>query len=409
MPAKASSGLEINIFSPESLTDAKALSSFGDSLGLKFSSAKWYSDWSSDFELDMARNFNDQGVIPELSWEPQNGSGGFSYNDVLNGQYDTYLNNFAKSVRSLGFPIRITLAPEMNGDWEPWYVDAHGNSPENFKKFWRYTVDKFRTQGANNVSWIWAPIIHYWGEPCSYAELYPGDSYVDFVGLDGYNWGTTQDWSTWQSFSDIFRSSYDDLVNITSKDVIISEFASTEKGGSKAQWILDMFYEARNNFPRLRGITWFNIDKETDWRINSSDASLEAFKKGARGDYGQITSEEPTPDPPQDHLPNDSKENSQNSIDSNIPTSKTQTFTAPKVETKKTKKYILPFSKTAFYNGKAPKTVLAAKTFKSNLRPYFEKENILILKIIIEFILFSIFLVITWLVDRFERNKNYNQ
>lgn len=407
---KASSNLEINIFSPESLTNASILTSFGNSLGIKFSSAKWFSDWSYGFESDMARNFHNQGVIPDLSWEPINGPGGFSYNNVLAGQYDNYLNNYATSVRNLGFPVRITLAPEMNGDWEQYYIDANGNTAENFKSFWRYTVDKFRAQGVNNVSWIWSPNVHFSGEPYSYANFYPGDNYVDYVGLQGYNWGTTQDWSAWQSFSDIFRASYNDIIRVSNRDVIITEFASTEQGGDKAQWILDMFRDARNNFSRLKGVTWFNEDKETDWRIESSSTSLAAFKQGVHADYtpvGNSGSQNQSQNNTQSVLP----KKSQNTPDkSNSAVSVAQTNDAVKVDTQKSNQYTLLLTKKAFPNDKPLKAVLAAKTVKSNLKPYFAKENILLLKIIIEFILFSFFLIVAWLFDRFKRTQiNQNQ
>jgi len=59
------------------------------------------------------------------------------------------------------------------------------------------------------------------------------------------------------------------------------ETASTESGGNKAKWITDMFTSLNNNFGQIQGITWFNINKETDWRIESSLASKQAFIAGA--------------------------------------------------------------------------------------------------------------------------------
>lgn len=405
-PAQASSNLEINIYLPESINNASALTTFGNSLNVKFSSAKWYLDWTDDFTPGIARGLNGQGTIPELVWQPEIGSDGVSYSDVTSGKYDNYLNNFATSVKNLGFPVRINLAPEMNSNWEPWGIGNDDNTADGFKSFWQYTVNKFRSDGANNVSWIWAPNIHYWGEPCSYASMYPGDNYVDFAGLEGYNWGTTQSWSSWQSFSDIFRFSYNDITSVSSRNVIITEFASAEKGGDKAQWILDMFHDARNNFSRLQGITWFNINKETDWRINSSDASIAAFKNGARGDYSTAVNNQ-TQENNQSNSNNNSSQSTaskntatiQNTNQANNPTD-----TQVNIDNQIPTQYVLPFAKIAFYNDKTQKAVLAAKTIKSTWELYFTKDNILLLIIIIEFILFSFFTIVTLLVGGFSKH-----
>ena len=60
-------------------------------------------------------------------------------------------------------------------------------------------------------------------------KLYPGDSYVDWVGLSGYNWAGSP--STWRTFSQIFKLSLGYLSAITSKPVFIAETASNEAGG----------------------------------------------------------------------------------------------------------------------------------------------------------------------------------
>jgi len=253
-PAKASPNFEINIFLPEAVNNPAAFSSLEQNLGLNFSSATWYLDWSDTFTPDIAQGFQSKGKIPELSWQPQINGSGVSYDAVTAGGYNNYIDSFARSVQSLGFKIRIDLAPEMNADWEPWGMGNPGNNPDNFKAFWQYTVNRFRADGATNVEWIWAPNIHYWGEKYSFADIFPGNDYLDFMGLDGYNWGTTQPGSTWQSFQDVFGPSYNDLRNLSSKKILITEVASAEQGGSKAQWILDMFQIIPNKFPQIAGI-----------------------------------------------------------------------------------------------------------------------------------------------------------
>jgi len=264
---------------PDAVSDISALSNLENNLGANFHSCKWYEDWSDSFYPGIASSFKNHGCLPELTWQPQIDGTGVSYEDVISGKYDQYLATFAQSVKSFGSPVRISLAPEMNSEWTAWGLGNNGNNTENHKLFWRYVVNKFRSEGASNVSWIWSANIRYYNDPSAYKDIYPGDDYVDFAGLDGYNWGTTQSWSAWQSFSDVFSRSYYELTSVSNRNILIMEVASTEKGGDKAAWIKSMFSDIQNRFPRIQGFTWFSINKETDWRIDSSPQSLAAFSE----------------------------------------------------------------------------------------------------------------------------------
>jgi beta-mannanase len=281
---QAKSRVEVSIFMPGAGYNINNLNTLSSQMGVKFTSAKWYSDWGTAFENSVANTFANNGIIPEMTWQPEIDSVGLSFDNITAGQYDSYITQTAQGVAAFGRPIRISLAPEMNADWTPWGMGVQGNNPQNFVAFWKYVVQKFRSAGATNVSWIWSPnVIPYNAQQLyggNYANLYPGDSYVDFMGLDGYNWGTSQSWSVWQSFNDVFSTSYQQLTTVSSKKILIMEMASTEIGGDKAAWITDMFNQLQSRYTQIAGFTWFNINKETDWRINSSTGAQAAFASG---------------------------------------------------------------------------------------------------------------------------------
>jgi hypothetical protein len=274
---------EVGIFYPDGNQNIQNLTAFEESLGVRFSSCKWYQDWDTPFESGIAKNFADHGCLPELTWQPQASGVGIAYGQVTSGDYDIYLDNFALAIKKFGRPIRISLAPEMNSEWAPWGINKNGNSALAHKQFWHYTINRFRAKGVENVDWIWSPNVRFYGDLCSYQEIYPGDDFVDYVGLDGYNWGTSQSWSVWQSFSEVFGRSYRELASLTSKKILIMEVASAEKGGDKAAWIKQMFFALHNDFPQIAGFTWFSINKETDWRIDSSQNAKNAFIAGMTG------------------------------------------------------------------------------------------------------------------------------
>ena len=111
-------------------------------------------------------------------------------------------------------------------------------------------------------------------------DVYPGDEYVDWVGISGYNWGDTRTWSQWQSFLRIFDQSYEKLEALTLKPIMIAEVASAVSGGDKAAWIRQAYFkQIPSGFPRIRAIVWFHANKENDWRVNSSDRSLRAYRE----------------------------------------------------------------------------------------------------------------------------------
>src|SRR5260221_13064555 len=111
----------------------------------------------------------------------------------------------------------------MNVDSMDWSIQKTGDTPADYIQAWRRFHDIVVAQGATNVLWVFSPNT-ITSSTISYNLLYPGDAYVDWVGLDGYNWGNTQSWSHWESFSQVFSDSYASLVAVApSKPLMLSE------------------------------------------------------------------------------------------------------------------------------------------------------------------------------------------
>ena len=127
------------------------------------------------------------------------------------------------------------------------------------------------------MSWVWSPNVEN-ALSTPLQELYPGSSYVDWVGMDGYNWGGVNG-NGWQSFSQVFQQTYTDITTLAPNiPLMIAETASAESNGNKANWITDAFtVQLPTNFPLVKAVIWFDENKETDWRIVSSSTSQTAF------------------------------------------------------------------------------------------------------------------------------------
>jgi beta-mannanase len=225
-----------------------------------------------------------RGAVPMITWEPwRDGRLGprqptFALTRFVAGAFDPLLEQFAASVRDWGHPVLVRFAPEMNGYWTSWSAGVNGNSAAQFVAVWRHVHELFTRVGARNVEWVWAPNVAFPGSTPLRA-LYPGDAYVDWVGVDGYNWGRSRPGMQWQSFRSVFGPTINAIKRLTTKPIVLTEIACSEVGGSKSAWIHNFLTELRRT-PSIVGFVWFQYDKETDWRIDSSHASRSAFGAG---------------------------------------------------------------------------------------------------------------------------------
>ena len=267
----------------------------------------WSEEWNQ-FSTRLADNAIRNGGVFMVVWMPsgQRAEGqadpDWSCAAIAAGKHDDYVRRYAADVaRWSGLqhkPLMIRLAHEMNGGWYPYGVAFerggkrhNGNSPADYLAMWRHVWGIFDQAGARGVTWVWSPNILYINENNSpqqaeadYAALYPGDGFVDWIGLDGYNDGVK---SRWKTFAELFGPSYHLITKISGKPLMIGEFACSEAGApagtSKAAWITRTYLsEIPLQFPRILLVNWFDRDKthqgETDWRFNSSPQSLAAYR-----------------------------------------------------------------------------------------------------------------------------------
>ncbi len=270
------------------LTDMSLVANFEANSQKRVALVMWYQHWGEtdgyqNFQFGWMEAVRAHGSIPLVTWDPWDPNQGtanqpaYSLQNIINGNFDSYIVRWAQASRAWGHPYFLRFAPEMNGYWFPWSEQVNGNKPGQFVLAWRHVHDIFAAQGATNVTWVWAPNIIF-SNSTPLGELYPGDAYVDWAGMDGYNWGTVGAWHYWESLTTIFQQTYSAISSITYKPMMIAETASTEQGGNKAAWITTAFTsQLTNNLPRIHAFVWFDLNKETDWRIESSAASQSAF------------------------------------------------------------------------------------------------------------------------------------
>jgi hypothetical protein len=197
----------------------------------------------------------ERGIAPLIKWEPWSAGGpsdnSFSMTRINKGEYDKGIENFAIGVANWGKPVFIAFGHEMNGGMYPWGLD-----PDNYVKAYRRIVNIFNSAGAMNVTWIWNVNI----DKDDITKYYPGDEYVNWIGVDGYstNWsGNTDDPEI------LFGNTIKIIKDNYNQPVLISETAYDEyNGGSKAgkaKYIekLPIYCKSAG----LSGFVYFNFDK----------------------------------------------------------------------------------------------------------------------------------------------------
>ena len=336
--------------------DAAAFDQLDRGVGRAPSLVEFFDTWDHSYatdgpKIDQAWN---RGALPVMTWmpEPQGGQlkdlSAYTLQNIIDGNWDSYLYQWAAQVTQAGLPMGIRFGHEMNGSWYPWSAGLKkiasaghpgglelDNTPAKFQAAWQHVWNVFNDVGANRyVIWAWTPVrslcsthsVTAGSSKCpnsytTYAEDYPGDAYVDWVGLSAYAYGADPQRYT---FAGTFGSSLSTLAAMTHKPVFVAETGAAQRvttmgaqpktfataidvGAEKASWTTETLADfldqgspgAAGNYlnpgQRVIGFVLFdnyipNIHQlpggatdtqtETDWRWDSSPIAAAAFVKG---------------------------------------------------------------------------------------------------------------------------------
>lgn len=247
-------------------TSMKPVDSFARTVGKRPNLVGSYSAWGDGFNAEGAQNVFDSGGLLYVSWEPFEPG----LDKIADGSQDAYIRKYANSVRDTNIPVAISFGHEMNGHWYPW--GTKGSTAETFVKAWRHIHGLFQEVGATNVIWVWSPNIVNPVPDVKLRPYWPGDNYVDWVGIVGY-WAATGA-HTWDT---LYGPTRRQVAEFTDKPVLISE-TSAEPGERRRADVRQLLggVEADDD---VIGFLWFNIPKRADWRIESSPLALAEFKR----------------------------------------------------------------------------------------------------------------------------------
>lgn len=273
---------------------AERVSGLADATGRVPDLLMFYLQWPSldsrtvaGFPAKSVEAIRDAGAMPCITWEPMYIENGREKTipaaTITNGNYDAYIRNFAQQAADWGKPVLVRFAHEMNISryhWGTSETDYGPESPEIYKELFRYVVTLCRDAGNTNILWVFCPNAESVPVPSEESgttwnamrNYYPGGAYVDVLGLDGYNWGTSRNqkehgWTSRpQMFKAIFEIPARELMGIAPrKPLFVFETASVGTASDKEKWLRGAFRACSDL--GIYGIVWFQVDKETDWTL----------------------------------------------------------------------------------------------------------------------------------------------
>jgi mannan endo-1,4-beta-mannosidase len=267
-------------------------------------------------------NIRNHGSIPLYSWQ-SNGPNPADFTNarITSGVYDTYIHSWAQAARTWGHPFFLKFDHEMDGSWYPWSEgltgslgpNPYGNLPGSYVAMYRHVHDIFTQEGATNVTWVWAVNQeNTTGRYPALSELYPGDDYVDWTGIDAYNrfldhWQTFDMLLTGRNTPTDVANTYQLVLNVApTKPMMIPEFGVIEdpsNTNAKPAWLRDAYLaQIARNFPAVKAVLYFDWGfRNPEIMIESSPASQAAFANSialstyATNTFGQLSTGRITP------------------------------------------------------------------------------------------------------------------
>ncbi|MCG2612709.1 glycosyltransferase [Terrimonas sp. NA20] len=288
------------------LVSMKEVSAYESTAETRFSIISLYIPWGDAPQCllpdSIIRNIYENYSLPMITWEPwtslfnsdtttaRSGKEQQVFRRLLKGDFDHYLDRFARQIIKLNKPIFIRLAHEPDNPAYPWSPSG-GNTPDEFKAGWKYIYEYFLQKGVNNVAWVWSP----W-KAANIEAYFPGKQYVDWLGVTMLDYGALR--GTSDSFEDLYRPFHQHGIFRSGLPVMVAEMGSLAGKEQQTQWFSSAFKKISEQFPDIRAAVFFNSHHDQnvpqqnavtslDWQIKSPDSVLSLLKQYPRVDISR--------------------------------------------------------------------------------------------------------------------------
>ena len=252
---------------------AQRMADFEAEAGRKMALERVYYNWDAQWPNADDNASRDQGRTLIVSWGAVTSTGTVvKWSGIASGAYDTSLDARAADLKAFAVPVIFVFQHEPEGD-------PSGTASE-FVSAYQHIRDRWTSQGVTNV--VYGTVVMAWTYRSGAADAwYPGDAYIDVLGSDGYNWYGCMDLYTgvWSTVGDIFSDFYDFGV-AHGKPMMIAEWGTLEDpqdADRKAEWLAQAAEDLKA-MPEIKAVSYFNLNANCNWLIDTSAVSLAAFQ-----------------------------------------------------------------------------------------------------------------------------------
>ncbi len=250
---------------------AANVASFRHYTGAHLRVVEFYNPFPGPFQRAEADQAVALHALPLIQLNPRR----ISMAELAAGAYDGDIRAYAEQVRTFGCKVMLSFGHEMNGWWYTWGLPT--TTPKVFKAAWRHLHDVFAAEHVHNVIWSWDPTHQYslskgGGRAYPASTWFPGNKYVDWIGIDGYVGGG-------QTFDDVFRYQLRDLRRVTRKPIYLAE-TGVGDGSAVARQVANLF--AGIVHWHLAGLVWFDLNRKNSWSVEGKPAKDRALRRAER-------------------------------------------------------------------------------------------------------------------------------
>ena len=264
-------------------TSAQAVAALETTMGRPLDIVHQYEAFDDTWPTATQISWADGGriILANVSARQKSGSI-LTWTAIANGSQDSTIDALAGRLKTFGHQVYISFDEEP----ESRYHDNPATyTLASFVAAFRHLHDRMAADGVTNVSWVWN-VTGYIGDASIFPSLYPGDSYVDWIAWDPYNWYNCSVNTTnkWESFDTIVQPFYDWVAGghlssgAASKPLMLAEYGTVEDTGSptKGQWFTDAVSTLPSR-PLLKAVVYYDENKDCNWPITTSSSSIAGF------------------------------------------------------------------------------------------------------------------------------------
>ncbi|MDF4221119.1 glycosyltransferase [Maribacter sp. M208] len=251
---------------------------------VNFDMVSFYIPWGDTLNSSLDNKYLEKILLnnatPLITWEPWLTNFSFSdsiintknrgqqLNLIRKGHFDKYIKQFAISLREIKHPVFLRFAHEFDNPGYPWY-NENKTAASDFVKTWRYIYDIFSKEHVDNVKWVWNP----W-KSNKIEEFYPGDAYVDWLGVDILNYGSLNEDGVSYSFSELYAPYKNVFTKITDKPILIAELGSLKMGSNQKIWLKNASESIITEHREIRGAVFFNSSLDYNIPVQNNNDSI---------------------------------------------------------------------------------------------------------------------------------------